>query len=58
MDPSTKSSSRYDPRSFFSSGIDPDPREQGLNLFERLLALDLYGARSTLNEIDFARREH
>jgi len=26
MDPSTKSSSRYDPRSFFSSGIDPDPR--------------------------------
>jgi hypothetical protein len=33
-------------------------REQGLSLFERLLALDLYGARSTLDEIDFARREH
>jgi hypothetical protein len=36
----------------------PAFREQGLSLFERLLELDLYGARSTLDEIDFARREH
>lgn len=35
----------------------PSFREQGLSLFERLLELDLYGARSTLNEIDFAKRD-
>jgi hypothetical protein len=33
----------------------PSFREQGLDLFERLLALDLYGARSALEEIDAVR---
>jgi hypothetical protein len=33
----------------------PESREQGLVLFERLLALDLYGARGLLEEIDAAR---
>ena len=33
----------------------PEFREQGLALFERLLALDLYGARGVLEEIDAAR---
>ncbi len=34
----------------------PGLREQGLDLFEQLLALDLYGARGALDEIDSARR--
>jgi hypothetical protein len=34
----------------------PGFREQGLDLFEQLLGLNLYGARGALDEIDLARR--